>query len=121
MFLPISQIPLLITSISIECIQTFLFIRLSFKSIECTERTSLTNFKSSDMSSLKFYHIFLKTKTENCRVYTCVSTSWIQHLLTFFHICFISIYAYRTVIHIYILTIWILQTYSSPFNTSSMS
>lgn len=118
LFLPILPVPLLLLSVLNVYKHFLLFDHTSFKSIHYTEKTPLINYLKVQMWLLLPDFII--------NIYTCVSTTWIQHLLTCCHICFILVYM-DIVIHIFLYiwyalpwTIWMLQTYSLPLNTSSM-
>lgn len=80
LFLPILPVPLLLLSVLNVCKHFLLFDHISFKLIHCTERTPLTNYLKVQMWLLLPDFII--------NIYTCVSTTWIQHL-TCCHICFV--------------------------------
>lgn len=96
MFLPILPVPLLLLSVLNVCKHFLLFDHISFKLIHCTERTPLTNYLKVQMWLLLPDFII--------NFDTCVSTTWIQHLLICCHICFILVYM-DIIIHIF-LYIW---------------
>lgn len=97
MFLPILPVPLLLLSVLNVCKHFLLFNHISFKLIHCIERTPLTNYLNVQMWLLLPDFII--------DFDTCVSTTWIQHLLICCHICFYTcVYGYNyTYIFVYMI------------------